>query len=330
MAGDNRNIVNLEESFLVQKNKQEDTDTINNFIARNIAMNRFNKIILEESDFNDTENDDLNDPSDNITCYSNFELCEKWDYGTSGFLSLDKKWCDPSRIFKMGHVEKLENFLVNLKLLHPKQDSNAYLARSGFLPSKEVLETKHPKGSTYICFNFTISSERQRGFGISDNGFYLLIKGLILSLVAQNYPKESNKAVYESICCIESLCKVHRSSKNRKSFSLKIWKLNEFSTFTVLDHIIKIFTSKELQQCLTIQYFANVVKEMLEIVNKFEFTLGDSFERHIQRNKFQKMSEDELASFKSRSGIDDNTLSRLTHLLNNPLVGIKIKNYFSS
>lgn len=318
------------------KNNNENA-TFSNFMARNIATRRFSKVVLEESDPKDVEKrtDKYVDCQiiKNIELLpeinADFALVEKLDYGTSGYLTPEtKKWNEPTKIFKIGSVEKLENFLNNLKFLHPNKEANAYIGRSGYIPSGERLSMKHPKGCSYICLNFSTSFSRQSCLHMSSDMFYITLKGLILALASNNFPNGTNKKVYDSICCIESLCKVHRTSRNRKSLSLKIWKLNEFDNLTVLDHIVKIFQSKEFFHCNHIQYFASVIEKILGFTNGFKDTLKDTYERHVQRNKFNKMNEEELQTFKN--ACEPNLHEEYAMLINNPLVGIKIKNYTSS
>jgi len=317
--------------------KYDESVIISNFMALNIATRRFSRVILEDAKMKD------NDKQENFhsECViikniellpeknTDFELAEKFDYGTSGYLTPEtKKWNEPTKIFKIKTVEKLENFLNNLKFLHPNKETNAYFARSGYIPSGEKMSVKHSNGCSYICLNFSTGFGHQTGLFMSSDMFYLALKGFILALASNNFPEGTDKEVYKSICCVESLCKVHRSSKNRKSFSLKIWKLNEFDNLTVLDHIIKIFQNKEFLHCKHIQYFVRTISKLLVFTNDLKNILKDTFERHIQRNKFNKMNPEELQTFKN--ACDQNMYEEYVKLINNPLIGIKIKNYFSS
>lgn len=250
----------------------------------------------------------------------NFKLDNKWEYGTSGFMK-NNIWVNPSKIFSINNVEKLENLLNNLKYLHPNKENNTYFGREHMLPCGEILKNKHRNGCSYICINFNMNS--QLGLSMTNDMFYLCIKTLILFLVSQSY-EINNKEIYESICCLESLCKVHRLNKNRKNFSLKIWKLNGIDTLTVIEHIIKIFNNCKIFHSEHVKYFCEVIGGMLELTNKFKDKY-EKYERVIQRNKFNKMNDQEITDFKNICEGED--YQKFTKYVTNTLVGIKIKNY---
>lgn len=291
-----------------------------------------NKILNNESNLckNEEECDDSIQISEKLSslsiCKVNFKFDKTWDYGASGYTDEQRKlWIDPCRIFKVGNIEKLDNLFNNFKYLHPNNKANTYFARSGFIPSSEKLSTKDANGCSYICFNF--NANRQRSLYMSPDLFHIIIKEIALFLVAQNYD-EKERPIYESICCLESLCKINRSGVNRKNFTLKIWKLNNYDNLTVIEYILKIFTNLEnvfLGSC-HIKYFCETLNEIIALSKNFKEDYKNRIECYIQRSKFLKMSDLEIKEFQEAC-MTEEVSTKFSALVRNSLLRIKIQNF---
>jgi len=306
------------EHDIIQATRVNDNDVIENNFDENY-VNNSNETVVNEN-VSDVKLEIMNNINSLSLQTMDNKCNEKWEYGTSGFMK-DNLWNDPCTIFKVSNVQKLENFLNYLKYLHPDNQKNTYFARLNSIPSGEFLMKKHCNGCSYICFNFNINA--LNGLNMSADIFYMIIKEIILFLVSCSYD-DSESSIYESIVCLESLCKVHRSDRSRNNYSLKIWKLGKHDNFTVLEYIIKIFENCRMNRSEHVKYFSTVINNMLDILKKIKNNY-DKYERVLQRNKFCKMTSDEITEFKNICDDYDIFLP----LVKNTLVGIKIKNYVS-
>lgn len=257
---------------------------------------------------------------------NNFKLPNKWHFGSSGYEDPNSKvWKKPSKVLTLECAEDLESFLNGFKYMHPKHQSNCYLAINDYCPSVEEMNRKEKinkngdfKGCSYICLKF--NANRQRDLYMSKDLFYLFLKKIILFLVSRDYD-ESSKNVFESIKCIESLSKINRSEINRKNYTIKIWKTNEVDNLTVIEHIVKIFS--EFDKCSHIKYFCEIINCVTNTINEISCKTIKFQETLVQRKKLKEIFE----NYESFNDSDKANLITLSNYIANPLIGIKIKNY---